>query len=349
MTESTILFSATTDVYNNSMDMHQDKGIDYVYSILTAVTSGLSMIGGTCMFLLYYSFKDLRTPARKLLLFLDISCALLALGNLLGIIWYLYRDTALIKKNRAFCQFQSALTIYFSITAFFWTVIIGACLFASTILKKADFAARYMKMFHVITWIPPGVIVIVTLATDVLGVDPTLNEPSWCWIDTRVANVFVWQMVTGKFWEIVAYITTVILYTSIKFFLLKKAKLSDQISVRHHNRENALREANRKLTFVPLVFIICRIWGTLRFLLAHYAKEHINDPAVEWMNPLQGIGDSAQGFANFVLYCISTPRIRRRLFTLVCPSSFSELISESEMAAKAGSTKRNEDDVPKDS
>lgn len=156
MTESTILFSATTDVYNNSMDTHQDKGIDYVYSILTAVTSGLSMIGGTCMFLLYYSFKDLRTPARKLLLFLDISCALLALGNLLGIIWYLYRDTALIKKNRAFCQFQSALTIYFSITAFFWTVIIGACLFASTILKKADFAARYMKMFHVITWIPPG-------------------------------------------------------------------------------------------------------------------------------------------------------------------------------------------------
>ena len=60
---------------------------------------------------------------------------------------------------------------------------------------------------------------------DVLGIDPTLNEASWCWIDTRVPNVFVWQMATGKFWEILAYVTTVILYTSIKCFLIKKVIL----------------------------------------------------------------------------------------------------------------------------
>ena len=57
---------------------------------------------------------------------------------------------------------------------------------------------------------------------NVLGIDPTLNEASWCWIDPRVPNVFAWQMATGKFWEIVAYITTVVLYTSIKCFLVKK-------------------------------------------------------------------------------------------------------------------------------
>ena len=70
-----------------------------------------------------------------------------------------------------------------------------------------------------------AIIVIVALSMDVLGIDPTLNEASWCWIDTRVPNVFVWQMATGKFWEIIAYVTTVILYTIIKCFLIKKVIL----------------------------------------------------------------------------------------------------------------------------
>lgn len=39
------------------------------------------------------------------------------------------------------------------------------------------------------------------------------------------------------------------------------------------SRKAALQEANLKLTFVPVVFIVLRVWGTLRFLmgsLAHY-------------------------------------------------------------------------------
>lgn len=167
MAQSTAMFSVATIIYNTSTNtsrgiMAENTNIgrlsqsDYIYTILTAVTSGLSMIGGICICLLYYGFKDLRTPGRKLLLFLAISDATLALGNLLGVVWYLYSDTAVISKSPVYCKFQSALTIYFSMTTFFWTVIIGACLFMSTILNNPAFASTYMKLFHIFTWIPPG-------------------------------------------------------------------------------------------------------------------------------------------------------------------------------------------------
>ena len=164
-----LIFNITDNYsYNVSLNTPQEKlndssdgfsSMDYCYTILTAVTSGLSMIGGICICCLYYAFKDIRTPGRKLLLFLAISDAMLALGNLLGVIWYLYSDTDVIDKNQFYCKFQSALTIYFSNTAFFWTVIMGVCLFAGTVLNNPSFTVSYMRLFHILTWIPPGNII----------------------------------------------------------------------------------------------------------------------------------------------------------------------------------------------
>lgn len=48
------------------------------------------------------------------------------------------------------------------------------------------------------------------------------------------------------------------------------------------SRKAALQEANLKLTFVPVVFIVLRVWGTLRFLLGSLA--HYDAP---WISYLQ--------------------------------------------------------------
>ena len=163
-------FTSTTNASTNIDDItnasleHNDRSFssselsksDYIYTILTAVTSGLSIVGGICICLLHFIFKDVRTPGRKLLLFLAISDAMLALGNLLGVVWYLYSDTQAINKSPVYCKFQSALTIYFSNTAFSWTVVMGTCLFFSTVLNNPAFTMTYMKLFHILTWIPPG-------------------------------------------------------------------------------------------------------------------------------------------------------------------------------------------------
>ena len=62
----------------------------------------------------------------------------------------------------------------------------------------------------------------------------------------------------------------------------------------------------------------------------------------------QGIGDSAQGFANFVLYCFSTEKIRQRLVAMVCPSSFTEFVTETGVASQAKDLKKNKVGVTTD-
>lgn len=142
--------------HSNSSSESAIPSSEYVYVVLTAVTSGLSIFGGTCICVLYFAFKDLRSAGRKLLFFLAFSDAMLALGNLLGIIWYLYSDSAIINKSEGYCDFQSAMTIYFSMTSFAWTVIMAASLFATVVLNKQIFTVTYMKLFHILAWIPAG-------------------------------------------------------------------------------------------------------------------------------------------------------------------------------------------------
>ncbi|KAH3838161.1 hypothetical protein DPMN_111568 [Dreissena polymorpha] len=66
------------------------------------------------------------------------------------------------------------------------------------------------------------VITAVAWGMGVLGTDTSLETASWCWIDPRTPHTLLWQFVTGKFMEIVAYITTVVLYTVLKIFLQKQ-------------------------------------------------------------------------------------------------------------------------------
>ncbi|KAL4227561.1 hypothetical protein ACF0H5_013003 [Mactra antiquata] len=307
--------NSTTNIpcVDSCNETSESSNKEYVYVILTAIMAGLSIFGGTCVCIIYIVFKDLRTPGRQLLFFLAFSDAFLAFGNLLGIIWFLYEDSPIIHRSEVYCDFQSAMTIYFSIVSFSWTVIMGTSLFSTVVLNNQSFTSNYMRLFHVIAWIPGGIITLIALSLGVLGTDTSLDQASWCWIDPRVPNALLWQFVTGKFFEIVCYIATVVLYSAIKIFLARQSKKVIG-KTKKKSKKDVISEANKKLTFVPLVFIVCRIWGTLRFLIGNFGQDIVNEPYVTWINPLQGIGDSAQGFANFVIYCFSTESIRQRMF-----------------------------------
>lgn len=146
-------------ILNSTARSTESGGIpesEYIYVTLTAITAGLSIAGGVAICVLYYTFKDLRTPGRKLLLFLAIADGFLAFGNLLGIIWYLYSNTSVINNSAFFCDFQSAMTTFFSMVSFAWTVTMALCQFTTVVLGKPQFTTNYMKIFHVLAWGPPG-------------------------------------------------------------------------------------------------------------------------------------------------------------------------------------------------
>ena len=62
--------------------------------------------------------------------------------------------------------------------------------------------------------------------------------------------------------------------------------ISDNI-LHHQPRHDGLRDANVKLMFVPFVFIVLRLWGTIRFLLGLVDYTAANSSYAAWVVPLQ--------------------------------------------------------------
>lgn len=79
-----------------------------------------------------------------------------------------------------------------------------------------------------------------------------------------------------------------------------------------------------KLILIPVVFILIRIWGTIRyFMTLKWNVDTLNEycKSTDYLPvflALQAMGDPAQGWANCILYCLLTRKIRNRLFSCFC-------------------------------
>lgn len=292
-----------------------ETAVANIYFYLTGVTSVLSMVGCVCLVATFAAFRELHTTGRLLLVCLSAADFLTALGNLVGIVWYVRKDGMEASAARAVCQFHASLTIFSSIGSFFWSTCVGIHLYVCICLRNAKMADRIFWPFFVVCWTPAAVIAIVSWSLDVLGHDPAVKGPSWCWIkpNVEVVSTLFWQYVTGKCWEMTCYLVTAVTYALIKRRLIHKKKVGRVKTegaandVRGAKRPNTslIAETNRKLVFVPLIFVALRIWGTIRFLIgAHSPNADGVKFALAFIVPLQGVGDSAQGFANFLLFLL---------------------------------------------
>ena len=104
----------------------------------------------------------------------------------------------------------------------------------------------------------------------------------------------------------------------------------------------AIQQVDRKLIYIPVMFLLLRMWGTVQFIVAssiHKTDCHhcISQPASIFLYILgylqvshglchnhiasyditfaQGIGDGGQGWGNLILYVFTTKEIRERLFS----------------------------------
>ena len=94
--------------------------------------------------------------------------------------------------------------------------------------------------------------------------------------------------------------------------------------------ETAMVHLDRKLIFIPLVFILLRIWGTLRFFISFMSScHHRCGTEIVVINPckralydrflltMHAIGDPAQGWGNAIIFALFNRTISRRLFPCV--------------------------------
>lgn len=199
-------------------------------AILAIFSSSASIIGCLLIIIIYVVWREFRTTARTILLFISIADLFTATGYVIGSAVYLHykvytidlgMDSRLHSGYNTSCKSQSFVTTASSVASFFWTTVLAFYLYMTIVHKMYKFVRRLMPLIHVISWGVPLVLCSVALARDWLG--PSLDDTSvsWCFVahqkQGRVHREI--QLLLGKGWEVVAYILVIIFYSLTKIFI----------------------------------------------------------------------------------------------------------------------------------
>uniref|UniRef100_K1RDQ1 G-protein coupled receptors family 2 profile 2 domain-containing protein n=2 Tax=Magallana TaxID=2171616 RepID=K1RDQ1_MAGGI len=248
-----------------------------------------------------------------------------AVGNLIGASRYALRNETEYLTSRhqmqntcittnAVCEVQSFVTTFSSLSSFFWTSIIMVHIMMTLITQREWSNLRNRVIYHCVSWGVPLGITFLALSYDVLGEDFFTNTGPWCWIKgcLHQPKVFLWMTLTGKGWEILTYFLTMTFYIIMKIYMWKKRLRFRDRS--HHY----LREEDELYILIFFVIIILRAAGTIRFLYA-IVEDTNNTPDTFDMILLhiQSFGDSAQAFANCILFCFRDTAVRQDMWNRV--------------------------------
>ncbi|XP_029801781.1 G-protein coupled receptor 157 [Suricata suricatta] len=172
-------------------------------------------------------------------------------------------------------------------------------------------------------WGVPLAITVAAVALKKIGYDASDVSVGWCWIDLEAEDRVLWMLLTGKLWEMLAYVTLPVLYFLIRKHINRAHEALSEyrpIVSEEHRLGRHASAADKKLVLIPLIFICLRVWSTVRFVLTLCGS-----PAVRWpvLVVLHGIGNTFQGGANCIMFVLCTRAVRARLFSGCrrrCPS-----------------------------
>ena len=133
-----------------------DQIIGYMYFYCTLVMSVLSMVGSVIIILSNLCTDDPKTTGRKILIYLSLADFITAFGNLMGIIWYVTKDSMSEKSSESMCEFHASLTIFSSSSSYFWTVFMTIFLYMCTAVTLQGWDSKLLYAAHITCWIFPG-------------------------------------------------------------------------------------------------------------------------------------------------------------------------------------------------
>lgn len=311
--------------------------------VLVLCSCALSLAGSSLIILTYIAWSDLRTTPRRLLLFLSVT-------DLLSAVSYGYGVWSVFRSDSPGCIAQGAVSTFANSSSFFWTVAIAIYLYVFIVRSSQRVADSLVLFFHLVSWGVPLVITISALALSKIGYDASEVSVGWCWVRIDASNRVLWMLLTGKIWEFMAYLMLPVIYILIKRHIYTvHAALSEYRPILpNRSQSHHFSMADVKLTLIPIIFIVLRIWSTVRFILLLVDSPVRQNPVLV---TLHGMGNTAQGAANCIMFVFCTRPIRTRLCaTLCCCSKGRAGASNSQDApnrlpsGQDPSTKRGEED-----
>uniref|UniRef100_A0A7N9AJX8 G protein-coupled receptor 157 n=1 Tax=Mastacembelus armatus TaxID=205130 RepID=A0A7N9AJX8_9TELE len=278
--------------------------------VVVLFSCGLSLLGSSLIILTYVIWPDLRTAPRKLLVYLSVSDLLSAASYAYGV-WRAFRTDSLD------CVVQGAISTFANTSSFFWTVAIAVYLYVFIVRSSQRVADSLELIFHLVSWGVPLIITTAGVCLKKIGYDASEVSVGWCWVRISAPDHILWMLLTGKIWEFLAYITLPVLYILIKRHIhIAHAALSEYRPILPNRPlSHSTSLADMKLTLIPIIFIILRIWSTVRFILLLAGSSARQSPVLV---TLHGIGNTLQGAANCIMFVLFTQPIRARLCATLC-------------------------------
>lgn len=199
-----------------------------VPSYISISSSTLSCLGSCLILFAYFTLKDIRTGAQKVITLLAVADFFTAFGYIVGSVNFITHFNHTSQSDceifKDLCEIQSFVTTWSTMCSYCWTCILAFYFFLILVFNKSFLAAKLVPVYNIIAWIGPLLIVLPLLLTGNLGYAPYVAS-NWCYIkDTHYgllndSKTIVLLFVGGKFWEIISYLIVIVLYVWIKVFL----------------------------------------------------------------------------------------------------------------------------------
>ncbi|XP_051028128.1 G-protein coupled receptor 157 [Acomys russatus] len=277
------------------------------------LSCALSALGSGLLVATHALWPDLRSRARRLLLFLSLADLLSAASYFYGVL----QDFAGTSWD---CVLQGALSTFANTSSFFWTVAIAFYLYLSIVRDaRGPLTDHLVWAFHFISWGVPLAITVAAVSLKKIGYDASDVSVGWCWINLEAEDRVLWMLLTGKLWEMLAYVLLPLLYLLVRKHINRAHQaLSEYRPIcegRQLQRGSFTSMADKKLILIPFIFICLRVWSTVRFVLTLCGSPAVQAPVLV---VLHGIGNTFQGGANCIMFVLCTRAVRTRLLSLCC-------------------------------
>ncbi|XP_073172657.1 G-protein coupled receptor 157 isoform X2 [Lepidochelys kempii] len=176
--------------------------------VIVLVSCVLSFLGSSLLVFTHALWPELRTRPRQLLLYLSLA-------DLLSAASYFYGVLQDFNRTSWDCVLQGALSTFSNASSFFWTMAIASYLYI-TIVRGTPTGTGLLCFFHVMSWGVPFAITVAAVALKKIGYDASNVSVGWCWVNLQAADRVLWMLLTGKLWELLAYVILPVLYILIK-------------------------------------------------------------------------------------------------------------------------------------
>ena len=188
--------------------------------ILQTVVGILSILGSLIIIVTYFIFLDMKSTARKILVFISFSDIFTVFPYIL-VSWYPH-DTNIHLEN---CKWQSFFTTTAVMWSFFWTSSLAIYVFVVITRKNYDLGEKLMPYFHFFNWLVPIGVVTLAYIKEKLGGVESIVTGGWCWISTDISKeeAIKWMFITGKGFEISSY------FIILTFCFLTARKLKTEV------------------------------------------------------------------------------------------------------------------------